>query len=307
MATGRLELAALGPFSLAQSIAFARGFAPVFPAAAGGETLRLTFVDDGGEPAAIAVREEGDGLRCDYASALPAEAVRAHAARILSLDVDARPFAELARREPVVSDLAAHFPGRRPVCFGSPWEAACWSVLSQRVAMRQAARVKAALTDAFGEPVEIDGETLRAFPAPARLLALDELTGVWPAKVARLRSLAAAALEGRLDPAALRAGDVEDTLRALERLPGLGPFSAALVLARGAGHPDVAPMHERRIRAAVADAYGIPPPELTDERLAAVADAWRPFRSWVSFLLRNRYDPSAPPGPPPSASTKRRT
>lgn len=54
---------------------------------------------------------------------------------------------------------------------------------------------------------------------------------------------------------------------------------------RGAGEPDVLPASEPRLGRAVALAYGLDAapsgPEL--ERLAA---NWRPYRSWVSFLLR---------------------
>ena len=69
-------------------------------------------------------------------------------------------------------------------------------------------------------------------------------------------------------------------MRHLTSLTGLGPFGAALVLVRGAGHPDVVPAAERRLRAAVAEAYG------TDD-LEHVAERWRPLRSWIAFLLRN--------------------
>jgi 3-methyladenine DNA glycosylase/8-oxoguanine DNA glycosylase len=38
-----------------------------------------------------------------------------------------------------------------------------------------------------------------------------------------------------------------EALAHLQRLPGIGPFSAQLILIRGAGHPDVFPSDERRL------------------------------------------------------------
>jgi DNA-3-methyladenine glycosylase II len=274
--TGRFELELSGPFSLAQSIAFAGAFVPVRAPQADDEVMRLAFVDDGGEGATVAVRQDGDRVIVDYRSSLAAARVAAHTARILSLDVDATGFAAVGERDADVGALQREFPGRRPVCFGSPFEAAVWALLSQRTSMRQAAGVRRRLVEALGEPLELDGVTLHAFPAPQRLAALEEFPGVPAVKAERLRGLAHAALAGELDPGLLRSRDPEQTLEALQRLAGVGPFSSELILLRGAGHPDVLPRHA---------------PWISPD-LAARAEAWRPFRSWVAFLLRNRSEAS---------------
>jgi DNA-3-methyladenine glycosylase II len=276
-----LRLHPRGAFSLAESVAFVESFAPLETAAAGGR-LRLALTDDDGTPLAFAARQEKDGaVVVEHTGGLAPERVEAHVARVLSLDVDGRPLADIARRDPVVAGLVERFPGRRPVCFGTPFEAAAWAVISQRVRMTQAAALKARLTDALGAPLELGSDApLRAFPSPARLAELEAFPGLWPTKAARLRALAAAALAGDLDPARLRTMPPDAALRHLASLPGLGPFGAALVLIRGAGHPDVTPTGERRLRAAASDAYG-------RDDLEAIADGWRPLRSWVAFLLRN--------------------
>ncbi len=68
-------------------------------------------------------------------------------------------------------------------------------------------------------------------------------------------------------------------------MPGLGPFSAELVLLRGAGHPDWLPTHESRLLHAVQRTYGLDRPP-TVEELGGLAQAWRPYRTWVCLLLR---------------------
>jgi DNA-3-methyladenine glycosylase II len=77
---------------------------------------------------------------------------------------------------------------------------------------------------------------------------------------------------------------VEDALAQLQRLPGVGPFYAQLILVRGAGHPDVFPQSEGRLHEEMSHAYrvaGARPVEL-----AEIAENWRPFRSWAALLLR---------------------
>ena len=72
----------------------------------------------------------------------------------------------------------------------------------------------------------------------------------------------------------------------LQRLPGIGPFGAELVLIRGAGEPDWFARSERRLHAAIASAYGVDAGDLA--ALEAIASEWSPFRSWIGFLFRAR-------------------
>ena len=78
---------------------------------------------------------------------------------------------------------------------------------------------------------------------------------------------------------------VEGALEELERLPGIEPFSAELILLRGAGKPDHLPEHEPRLARAVAMAYGLEGPPTTG-KLRKLAERWRPYRTWVSLGLR---------------------
>jgi DNA-3-methyladenine glycosylase II len=213
--------------------------------------------------------------------------VVAQVERILSLDVDGRGFPELGRRDPVVGELLQRYPGLRPVLFCSPYEAACWSIIGQRLRITQAAAIKQRLADQLGDRVTVAGQQLTAFPAPQQLRGR-ALPGLPQVKVERLDAIATAALSGQLDTARLRDLDTDQALEELTRLPGIGPFSAELILARGAGHPDLFPTAERRLHAEIAGAYRLTEP--TVARLADVADGWRPYRTWVGLLLRTRRE-----------------
>ena len=248
--------------------------------------LVAALTDDGGDAVALRAVWDGESVDVDFVSDLPAERVEAHAARMLSLDVDASGLAEVGARDPVIGRLVAEAGGRRPVCFGTPFEAAVWAVLSQRVSMAQAARVKEALAASLGTRMEIGGDEVVAFPGPGALADVDEIPGVWASKLERIRGFAGAALAGDLDPAFLRGLELEPALTHLESLPGIGPFGAMLALARGAGHPDVPPPTLRRFRQAVAAAYGLES-EPDEAELASLSEAWRPYRAWVTYLLRS--------------------
>ncbi|KOG90221.1 Fe-S cluster assembly protein HesB, partial [Streptomyces varsoviensis] len=198
-------------------------------------------------------------------------------------------FAALADADPVVAGLQTEFPGLRPVLFHSPYEAAAWTVIGNRLRMDQGGRLKARIAEEYGQAVEVAGRTLHAFPTPTALRRVDRFTGLPGLKAERLRAIADAALDDRLNARQLRSQPIEFSLTDLKELPGIGPFSAELILIRGVGHPDVFPVHEPRMHQAMAAAYGLDAATAADTaRLAAIAAAWRPYRSWVGLHLRSR-------------------
>jgi len=281
-----------GPFSLAASIGFLEGFTPASYSGAGDSVLELAFPVEGSwRTAGVRVRQDDDGaVAAEIVSPaepgpdLVAEA-RPQVERILSLDVDGSGFPAVGERDPVVGAAQAKYPGLRPVGFWSPYEAAAWTIIGHRIRITQAAAVKARMAEQLGEPVSFGDRVVHAFPSPQRLAELDTFPGLAGRKPEWLRSVARAALDGQLDAARLRAMPPEEALADLKKLPGIGDFSAGLTLLRGAGAPDAGPGSEPRLARAVALAYGLPGPA-TPEQIAAISDKWRPYRTWVTLLLR---------------------
>jgi DNA-3-methyladenine glycosylase II len=266
------EFEVLGPWSLETSKRFWEGFTPAALAdSPDGPRLRAVFrAESDWHRAAARVTQDGNTARVEVTGDGDLGAAAAQVRRFLALDVDARGWPEVGRRDPVIADAQARLPGFRPCGFHSPYEAAAWAVLSQRLHIPQAARLRAEVIARHGD----DG----AFPAPGRLRDLDlDLPG---RKGEYLRAVADAALDGLLDGPALRALDPVDAVQRVRQVKGLGPFGAELVVLRGANAPDAVPRHESRLNAVVADRYG------SGCTLAEVSEAWRPYRTWAAVHLR---------------------
>jgi len=284
-----------GPFSLASSIRFLEGFTPAAYSGPQDAALELAFPVEGSwETAGVRVRQDGGQVTAMVISpASPGRelmtAVRSQIERILSLDVDGSGFPAVGERDPVVGRLQQRYPGLRPVGFWSPYEAAAWTIIGHRIRIRQAAAIKARMSRQLGEPVEFGDRVIHAFPSPARLASLDSFPGLAGRKPEWLRSIAVAALDGQLDTARLRELPRETALKELKKLPGIGDFSSGLILLRGAGDPDAVAYDEPRLALAVADAYGLPGPA-TREQLREISESWRPYRTWVTLLLRTQQE-----------------
>jgi DNA-3-methyladenine glycosylase II len=266
------EFEVLGPWSLQTSRRFWEGFTPA--AVAGdraGPGLRTVFCVEGDwRRAEAAVTQAGDTARVVLAGDGDLDAAAGQVCRFLALDVDGRGWPKVGRRDPVIADAQARLPGLRPCGFHSPYEAAAWSVLAQRLRIVQAARLRAELIARHGE----EG----AVPSPRTVARAHlDLPG---RKSEYLRAVAEAALDGLLDGAALRALDPAQAVKRVQQVNGLGPFAAELVVLRGANAPDALPRHERRLDAEISEQYRF------GRTLAEVSEAWRPYRTWAAVHLR---------------------
>ncbi len=150
--------------------------------------------------------------------------------------------------------------------------------------MRQAAAIRRRLSEAHGSRVQVGATSMALVPSPEQLLAVRTFPSVPDEKLARLHGIARAALEGRLDPARLRALPFDEAVADLERLDGVGPWTAQHIVLRGAALADALPTAEPRVLAGLAEAYrleALPSPRA----FAELAERWRPYRMWVAILL----------------------
>ncbi|WP_116045680.1 DNA-3-methyladenine glycosylase family protein [Amycolatopsis palatopharyngis] len=291
------DLDVRGPLDLAAVPACVREFIPTSrpEARAARAILPMAFTVEGEwQTAGVLVRPVAKRTIRIETEAPPTvvAAATAQARRILSLDTDARGFAAIGRRDPVVGQLQSWFRGVRPVLFHSPYEAACWAIIGNRIGSRQATSIMRHIAGEHGRRVVVGDTVLSSFPAPAELHALSGSLRLPERKVSRLRAVAEIAHDGELTASMLLAMEAEDALRSLRRLPGIGPFSAELILTRGAGHPDVFPRGEHGVLEEMALAYGADPDDVSS--LERIAESWQPFRSWAALLFRLSREQRAP-------------
>lgn len=285
------SLAPVGDFDLAQSVEVA-GRAMFVDPAAPVDRLDLTFVlDPTWAPVAVCVSQPpgGNALHVDVRgnpqSATEVEIARA-LRRILNLTADPRHLHEIAARDTVVASLVERFSGLRPISYPSPYEAAARAIIGHRLALPAAAAAARRVAECCGPVLEIGGDQVHAFPAPDELARLPQTHGLSSRKVEQLRALGRAAADGALFSEHLLSMPYGDALLALQELPGIGPFSAELIMIRGCGDPDVFPRTEPRLHRAIAELYDLGERAGIDD-LEAVADGWRPLRSWIGLMARH--------------------
>jgi DNA-3-methyladenine glycosylase II len=282
--TRSATVAPVGAFDLAQSLDFGFG---QWDAQVDEPVMRLGFVtDDLQHQVGVAVRQLADGrLSYEVSGEADLDAVAAQTSRILSVDVDATGWDALGRSDALIGRLQAARPGLRPPLFHSAYEAAAWAVLSARRPRAQMVEVRRRLSERYGAVVDVAGEAVAVMPTPEQLAKVTDFEALPEVKLARLRGVAAAAIDGRLDTATLKAMPQEEAETRLRELDGIGPFYAQLVTVRALGHTDAVTTAEPTLLAEAGRLMNGGAPFIAAEFAQATA-AWSPWRTWASVAIR---------------------
>ncbi len=159
--------------------------------------------------------------------------------RTLGVDLDHRPFLDLAWNDPVLGPLVRRRPWLRPSCRYRPHEALMWAITEQLIEYVEATKIQRGLVRLAGVQCERTG--LRDAPTPAAMLALA------PAQIERLGLSARRTLLLRQTCRLLVRGldlDHDDRMAAWQRLravPGLGSWTLASMALRGQGETNASP------------------------------------------------------------------
>ena len=165
--------------------------------------------------------------------------------RLLGLDVDPRPFLRLAMADATLRPAALALRGLRPPRFVELFETFVNVVPFQQVSLEAGVAIVGRVIERFGQPHEYAGRRFHAFPT-ARAIARAtrqslRACGLSARKAETLQRLSRAIESGELAEERIARMTSSDALRTLVELPGIGPWSAGLVLLRGLGRLDVFP------------------------------------------------------------------
>lgn len=146
---------------------------------------------------------------------------------------------------PRLASLAQRLRGARPPRFPDLFESFCRIIPYQQVSIEAGSTLVARLVERLGRRLETDAGPVWGFPHAATIADAgdDDFDGLGLSrtKVAALREAARRIASGALSESALTALPTPRALQELDALPGVGPWTAALLLLRGLGRTEVFP------------------------------------------------------------------
>jgi AraC family transcriptional regulator, regulatory protein of adaptative response / DNA-3-methyladenine glycosylase II len=210
---------------------------------------------------------------------------------LLDLDSDPHSVVEVLGGDRLLGALVRASPGRRVAGAVDGEELAVRAVLGQQISLRGAATLAARLVPEHGERLERPlGSVTHLFPSVQALAEMDPARLAMPARRARaLLGIVRALADARvvLDAGADRA----DARRRLVALPGIGAWTAEYIAMRALRDPDAFMAADLGVRHAL-ERLGV---SGRPAAAKALAERWRPYRSYAVQHLWASLDRSAPP------------
>lgn len=166
-------------------------------------------------------------------------------ARMLGTQIDLRDWNRRVRAFPWLAHLAKRLRGLNPPRYPELWEALCHGIVFQQLSITAAASIMQRFVQRFSKPIGHVAFPLYPFPRPEAIAAASSTSlrsiGLSKMKATYLGDAAREILAGRIDLGAIGALSGDEASVALQKIRGIGKWSAANILLRGFGRLDVFP------------------------------------------------------------------
>ena len=208
----------------------------------------------------------------------------------LGLDASMRKLQRAARKDPVIIMAMNINKGIRPKRYTDIFEAVCGAICAQNVNFRRLYTMMELLSKKFGRNIMINHSCYWAFPQ-AKEIAKASVSDLKECKVGyRAERILNAARwfannkKNTLTANQLREMDKASAIETICGIPGIGPYSAAIVLSAGAGRQDI--FHIDSFTRLILQEMYFGGKEASDETYLSFAeDRWGKFCGLAAHLL----------------------
>jgi AraC family transcriptional regulator, regulatory protein of adaptative response / DNA-3-methyladenine glycosylase II len=265
-----------------------------------GSYSRVVRADDKLATVRVTSARNADGLELHVYGAEPSALfpISTTARRVFDLAADPARIVDAFGADPWLGPLVRAWPGIRIVGEWDPFECAVRAIVGRQTDRAEVPKILARIASIAGTrlPVPTAGLT-HVFPTARQVCRADlSAVGLTAARAETILALAQAVLAGSIDWSA----STENTLAALNAVPGIGSKTAQYVALRALGEPDAFPSAFDVLPQVVG--HGGTP--LSARALEIRAEAWRPWRGYAAMLAwhsassaRRRRGPSSAMAP----------
>jgi DNA-3-methyladenine glycosylase II len=191
----------------------------------------------------------------------------------------------LLRADPVLARLIdEHGPCTLMHAAEPHFHTLVWAILNRQLSVRAAQSIEARLRARLG---------VTQFE-PRHFLRVHETTlrgcGLSAAKARYIREISRRVRTGALDLQRLEAMDDQQAAQLLMQLPGIGRWTADMLLMFSLGRLDVLPIGDLALRRSIRLHHRLPG-DADDAVYLGIAECWRPYRSVASWYYWAAVDP----------------
>lgn len=238
------------------------------------ETRNLGSIDEPDVRFAILNGQPSPATRASIAASLR---------RMLGLDVNPIAAQLWAERMGGLRSTALALRGMRPPRFPNLFETFGSVIPFQQLSLDAGVTITGRLVERFGATLEFEGARWFAFPEPEVIAQADieslKSVGLSRQKAGTLHSLALRIASRELTEESLLALSTRDALEVLRNIPGIGPWTAAVILLRGFGRTEVFPPNDAGVTRGLQALLGLKPGPIS----SAVIEDFGEYRGYLYF------------------------
>ena len=208
--------------------------------------------------------------------------------RIFSLTMPLNPFYTYVQGDGVMSQITQKLRGFKFPLTPTIFEALVDAIVEQQISIKVARSIEERLAVMFGDTITVEGEVFFAFPTADVLVEAGveriRQSGLSVRKAEYIYGAAQLVVEGGLDLEKLEEQDLEEAILGLDKLRGVGVWTAELTLLRGVGRFDVLPADDFGLRRVISRYYR--EGRLIDALEARqIAERWGCWKGLAAFYL----------------------
>jgi len=214
--------------------------------------------------------------------------ISATAGKILSADIDLKPFYRKLDQSAKLKPLKKNLYGLKPILTATVFESAAWAIIGQQVNLTFATRTKIRLEKRYGKSIKTGGNQFFLFPDPGKIAGI---------RVTTLRNMQFSQRKAEyligLAKICTKENDFFESLsnspynKAIEKLTavrGIGIWSANYLLMRGVGHLNCLPLGDTGLTRATKEVYNMRK-KPDNDKIEKLARRFEPYRSLYTLYL----------------------
>lgn len=208
---------------------------------------------------------------------------------LFSLDLDLKPFYETAKNDKIIAHLTRKLWGLKSPTTPTVFEALVDSIVEQQISLKVANSLENRVIKKFGESLDLDGSVYFAYPTPQRLasVSIEEFRqcGLSYRKAEYIKGASQLITDGKLNLEKLKNYESsEKIIRKLDRIRGIGVWTAELTMLRGMQRLEALPADDLGLRRVISRYYR-DGKVISSAEARQIAENWGEWKGLAAYYL----------------------
>ena len=208
---------------------------------------------------------------------------------LFNLNFDLAPFYENVQGDKIMAHLTWKLRGLKSPTTQTVFEALVDSIVEQQISLKVANSIEKKLIKKFGDTLNLDGEVYYAYPTPQSLATqgIEALRqcGLSQRKAEYIKTVSTLIMEGKLDLEQLKHSEnADDIIRELDKLRGVGVWTAELTMIRGMQRLEALPADDLGLKRTISHYY-CGGKTITSLEARQIAKSWGKWKGLAAYYL----------------------